>query len=142
MHPLLALRERITAQLVGKDMESKLQEGINHLCWLKRHNRRKRSGNGLNVAVLPQNPLRHVTHHPYFAGHDPSGVPSYVLKRRHVSSVLVRPSDDMKMLHRIHRSYEVSNIRKPPGRFPSTQIRVLPIVIFIFPPRTKMFEVN
>ena len=102
MHPLLALQDRITPLLLDKDMESKLQEGSNHLCWLKRHNRRRRSGNGLNIVVLPQNPLRQVTHHPFFVGHDPFGVPAYVLKRCHVSSVLVRTRDGMRMLQQIH----------------------------------------
>jgi len=110
--------------------------------WLKRLNCRRRSGNGLNMVVLPQNLLRQVTHHPGFADHDPSKVLTYVLKRRHVSSVLVRPPGDMRMLHWIHPSSEVSSIRKPLGRFPSTHIRVLPIVIFITLPRNELFEVS
>jgi hypothetical protein len=142
MHPLLDLRDQITPLLLAKDMESKLQEGSNHLRWLKRPNRRKRSGNGLYIVVLPQNPLWKVTHHPVFVGHDPSRVPAYVMKWRHVSSVLVRPPDDMRMLHRIYQSSEVSIISKPPGRFPSTHIWVLPIVIFIFPPRKELSEVS
>jgi len=142
MHPILVLWDRLTPLLLAKDMDNKLQEGNSHLCWVKRPNRRMRSGNSLNIAVLPQNPLRQVTHHLLFTGHDPSGVPTYVLKRRHVSSVLVRPSDDMTMLHRIHQAFEVCSISKPLGRFPSTHIRVLPFVIFIFPHRYDMSEVS
>jgi len=115
MHPLLALRDRLTPLLLAKDMDGKLQEARSHLCWLKRPNQCKRSGNGSNIAVLAQNPLRQVTHHPGFAGHDRFEVPTYVLKRRHVSSVLVRPPDDITMLQRIHQSSEVSSISKPPG---------------------------
>jgi len=44
---------------------------------------------GLDIVVLPQNPLRQVTPHHFFAGYDPSGVPAYVLKRREVSPILV-----------------------------------------------------
>jgi len=140
MHPLIVLRDRLTAPLLAKDMESKLQEGSSHLCWVKRPNRRRRSGNGLNIVVLPRNQHQQVTHHLLFVGHDPSGVPTYALKRRQVSSVLVRSPDDMTMLHRIHQASKVCSISKPPGRFPSTHIR--PIVIFIFLPRNDMFEVS
>jgi len=128
--------------LLGNDMQSKLQEGSNHIFWDKRHNRSRRSGNGLNIFVLPQNPLRYVTHHPLFAGHDPSRVLSHILKRRHVSSVLVRPPSDMTMLHRIQQASEVINMFKPALRFPSTHIRVLPFVILISRPRNHMSEVS
>jgi len=123
-------------------MESKFQEGNNHLCWLKRLNRRRKSGNGLNIVVLPQNPPWQVTHHPSFVGYDPSRVPAYVLKRRHDSLVLVRPPNDMIMLHRIHPKSEVSSIKKNPRRFPSTHIWVLPIVIFIRPPQNELSDVS
>ena len=128
--------------LLAKDLESKLQEGSNHLCLVKRLNRGRRFGNGLNIAVLPYNPLRQVMNHLLFASHDPSEVPAYVLKRRHVSSVLVQPPDDMTMLHRIHQASKVCNIRIPPGRFQSTHIQILPIVIFIFHPSNDMSEVR
>jgi len=82
MHPLLALRDRLTPLLMGKDTNRKLQEDYNHLHCLKRPNRRRRSADGLNIAALPQNPLRQVMHHPRFVGHDPFGVPAYVLSRR------------------------------------------------------------
>jgi len=139
MNPLLALRDRLTPLLLGKDMNIKLQEGRNHLRWLSH---RKRSRNGLNIAVLPHNPFRQVMHHPGFASHGPSGVPTYVLKRRQVSSALVLPPDDMTMLHLIHPKSVVSSIRKSPGRFPSTDIRVLTIVIFKRLPQNELLKVS
>ena len=94
------------------------------------------------MSVLPQNSLRQVTHHLLFAGHDPSRVQAHVLKRRHVSSVLVRCSGDMTMLHRIQQASEVLSISKPPFRFPSTHIRVMLFVIIIFLPRNNMSDVS
>ena len=70
----LVVRDWVTSLLLGNDIQSKLQEGSSHICWGKRQNRSRRSENGLNIFVLPQNPLRQVTHHLLFAGHDPSGV--------------------------------------------------------------------
>jgi len=128
----LIVRDRLTPLLLANDMQSKLQEGSNHICWGKRQNRRMRSGNGLNIAILPQNPLRQVTHHLLFASNDPSGE----------LSALVRPSEYMTMLHRIHQASKVLNISKPPFRFPSTHIRVIPFVLFIFLPRNNMFKVS
>ena len=138
----LVVRDRLTPLLLANDMQSKLQEGSNHICWGKRQNRRRRSENGLNIVVLPQNPLRHVTHHLMLVGHDPSGVPAHILKRRHVSSVLVRPPEYMTMLHQIHQVFEVLSISEPLFRFPSTHIRAIPFVIFIFHPRNDMSEVS
>jgi len=138
----LVLRDRLTPLLLGKDMDIKFQVARNHLRWLKRPNRRRRCGSGLNIIVLPQNPLRQVTHHPDSAGHDPSGVPTYVLKRWQVSSTLVRPQDDMSVLHRINPESEVSNIRKSPRRFPYTHKRVNTIVIFIRLPWNELPEVS
>jgi len=142
MLPRLVVQDRLTPLLLANDMQSKLEEGNSHICWGKRHNRRRRSGNGLNIAVLPQNPLRQVTHHLLFAGYDPFGVPAHVLKRRHVSSALVRPPDDTTILHRIHPVSEVSSINKPSFRFQSTHIRVSSFVIFIFLPQSDMSEVS
>jgi len=142
MLPRLVVRNLVTPPLLGNDMQSKLQEGSSHICWAKRHNCSRRSGNPLNMFVLPQNLLRQVTHHPLFAGHDPSRVPAHVLKRCHVSSVLVRPPGDMTMLHRIQQASEVLSISKPPFRFPSTHERVMPFVIIIFLPRNDMSDVS
>jgi len=142
MLPRLVVRDLVTPLLLGNDMQSKLQEGNNHICWGKRHNRSRRSGNCMNISVLPQNSLGQVMHHLLFAGHDRSGVPAHVLKKRHVSSVLVRTPGDMIMLHRIQQASEVFSISKPPFRFPSTHIRVLPFVIFIFLPRNDMSDVS
>jgi len=142
MLPRLIVWDLVTTLLLANDVQSKLQEGSNHICWGKRQNRSRRSGNGLNISVLPQNPLRQVTHHLLFADHDSSGVPAHVLKRRHVSSALVRPPGDMTMLHRIQQASEVFDISKPPFRFSSTHIRVLPFVIFIFLPRNDMSHVS
>jgi len=83
-----------------------------------------------------------VTHHLLFPSHDPSGVPAHVLKRRHISSMLVRPPGDMTMLHRIQQAYEVISMFKPPLRSPSTHIQVLPFVILISRPRNHMSEVS
>jgi hypothetical protein len=55
--------------------------------------------------------------HPVFVDHDPSGVPAYVLKGCDVSSSLVQPPDDMRMVQRINGVFVVSRIRKAPGRF-------------------------
>ena len=123
-------------------MQSKLRESNNHICWGKRHNRSRRSGNILNISVLPHNPLGQVAHHLLFPSHDPFGVPAHVLKRRHVSLVLVRPPGDMTMLHRIQQASEVINMFKPPMRFPSTHIRVLPFIILISRSRNHMSEVG
>jgi hypothetical protein len=57
MLPRLVVRDLVTPMLLGNDMQSKLQEGSNHICWGKRHKRSRRSGNPLNMFVLPQNPL-------------------------------------------------------------------------------------
>jgi len=138
----LVVRDLVTPLLLGNNMHSKLQESNNHICWGKRHNRSRRSGNILNISVLPHNPLGQVTHHLLFLSHDPSGVPAHVMKMRHVSSVLVRPPGDMTMLHRIQQASEVINMFKPPLRFPSTHIRVLPFVISISWPRNHMSEVS
>jgi len=142
MLPRLVVRDLVTLLLLGTDMQSKLQEGNNHICWGKRQNRSKRSWNDLNISVLPQNPLGQVTHHLLFVGHDPSGVPAHLLKRRHVSSGLVRPPGDMTMLHQIQQASEVFSISKHPFSFPSTHIRVRPFVIFIFLPRNDMSDVS
>jgi len=80
----------------------------NHILWLKILNRCRKLGNGLGITVLPQNPLRQVMSHPFFAGHDPSGVPAYVLKSPDVSSILVRPRDDINILHQINEASVVS----------------------------------
>jgi len=142
MLPRLVVRDLVNPLLLDNDMQSKLQEGSNHICWGKRHNCSKRSGNGLNIYVLRQNQLGQVTHHLLFVGQDPSGVPAHVLKRRYVSSALVRPPVYMTMLHRIQQASEVFSINKPPFRFPSTHIRVMSFVIFIFLPRNDMSHVS
>jgi len=129
MPPRLVVQDLVTPMLLGNNMESKLQEGSSHICWGKRHDRSRRSGNGLNIFVLPHNLLLQVTHHPLFASHDPSRVPTHVMKRSHVSSVLVRPPGDMTMLHGIQQASEVFNISKPRFRCPSTHIRVRSFVI-------------
>jgi len=141
MHPNLVIRDQITPLLLAKDMDNKLQEGHNHIRWHKIHNGRWSLGNYLDIVVLPQNPLWKVTTHPLFVGHNSSGVPAYILKRRYVSSSLVRTPDDMSMLHRINCGSEVSNIRKAHGRFPSTHKQVSTIIIFIRPPRNELPKV-
>jgi len=142
MLPKLVVWDLVSPLLLGNDMQSKLQEGSSHICWGKRHNRSRRSGNSLNISVLPQNILGEVTHHLLFVGHDPFVVPAHVLKRCHVSSALVRPLVYMTMLHQIQQASEVFSVSKPPFRFPSTHIRVLPFVIFIFLPRNDMSHVR
>jgi hypothetical protein len=142
MLPDLVLRDRVTPLLLAKDMYNKLHEGHNHVGWFNNRNPRRRQWNGLDIVVLPQNLLRQVTTHPVFVGHDTSGVPTYVLKRCHVSSSLVRPPDDMSMLHRINCGYEVFRIRKFPGRFPFTPKRVNMQVIFLTLPRNECLEVR
>ena len=78
-----------------------------------------------------------------FAGHDPSGVPAYVLKGRHVSSSLVRPSDELRIVQRINDIFVVSKIRKSPGRFPFIHKRGNNrVVIFIKIPRNEVPEVR
>lgn len=80
-------------------------------------------GNYLDMPVLPKNPLWQVTDHPVAAGHDPSGVPAYILKGRDVSSSLIRPPGEMRKVHRIDGDSVVSRIRKAHGRFPFTHKR-------------------
>jgi len=83
-----------------------------------------------------------VTDHPVAAGHDPSGVPAYVLKGRDVSSSLIRPPGDMRMVQRINDSSVVSRIRKALGRFPLTHKRGNSrIVGIIFNPQNDVREV-
>jgi len=77
MLPRLVVWDRLTPLLLANNMQSNLQEGSGHICWGKRQNHRRRSGNGLNIVILPQNPLGQVTHHLLFTGHDPSGVPAH-----------------------------------------------------------------
>jgi len=77
----------------------------------------------MDIPVLPKNPLWKVTNPLVFASHDPSGVPTYVLKGRDVSSSLVRLPDDMRMVQRINGSSVVSRIRKAPERLPLTHKR-------------------
>ena len=83
-----------------------------------------------------------MTDRPVAVGHDPSGVPAYVLKGRDVSSSLVRPPGDMRMVQRINGRSVVSRIRKAPGRFPLTEkwgnSRV---VVLFFNPRNDVREV-
>ena len=107
MLPRLVVKDLVAPMLLGNHMQSKLQEGSSHICWGKRHNRSRRSGNFLNIYVLLHNPLGQVTHHLLFPNHDPSGVPAHVLKRRHISLVLVRPPGDMTMLHRTQQASKV-----------------------------------
>jgi len=45
-------------------------------------------------------------------------------ERRHVSSRLVRPPDDIMMLHQINCIFVMSRISKAIGKFPSTHKRV------------------
>jgi hypothetical protein len=85
----------------------------------------------LHIPVLPKNMLCQVTDHLVAVDHDPSGVPSYILKGGDVSSSLVRPSCDMRMVHRINGSSVVSRIRKAPGRFPLTDKRGNSMVVIL-----------
>jgi len=83
-----------------------------------------------------------VTDHPVAVSHDPSGVPAYVLKGCDVSSSLVRPPGDMRMVQRINGSSVVFRIRKAPGRFPLTHKRGNSRVVgIIFNPRNDVREV-
>ena len=99
----------------------------------KRLNVSRRFGSCLDILVLPKNPLWQVADHPVSASHDPSGVPAYVLKGRDVSSPLVRPPDDIRVVQRINGTSIVSRIRKASGRFPLTHkrgnIRVVGLII-------------
>ena len=83
----------------------------------------RRPGNSMDIPVLPKNPLWQVTDPPVFAEHDPSGVPAYVLKGRDVSSSLVRPPYDMRIVQRINGISIVSRISKSSGRFPLSHKR-------------------
>jgi len=120
MSPRLAIRNQITLLLQAEDMQSKLHESMSHVLCRKTQNVCRRPGPCLDIPVLPKNPLWQVTAPPVFAGHDPSGVPTYVLKGRNVTSSLVRPPDDMRMLQRINDISVVSRISKASGRFSLT----------------------
>ena len=132
MSPRLAIRNQITPLLQAEDMQSKLHESMSHVLCRKTQNVCRRPGPCLDIPVLPKNPLWQVTAPPVFAGHDPSGVPTYVLKGRNVTSSLVRPPDDMRMLQRINDISVVSRISKASGRFSLTHKRGNSrVVIFI-----------
>jgi len=97
----------------------------------------------MDIPVLPKNPIWKVTDPLVFASHDPSGVPAYVLKGRDVSSSLVRPPNDTRMVQRINGRSVVSRIRKAPGRFPLTHKRDNSRVVgIIINPRNDVHEVR
>ena len=121
MLPHLVIRDQITPLLLAKDMDNKIREGNNHIRWRKTPNRRRRSQNGLDITVLPQNSLRQVMTHHVPVGHDPSRVPTYVLKRRQVSPRLVRPPYDVSMLQQINHASIVSWINIAPSGKPCGQ---------------------
>jgi len=89
----------MTPFFLGNDMEHEILKADNHIRWVKSPNRRMKSGNGLTIAVLPENPLRQVTAHPVFVSHDPTRVLVDVLKTRDVSPILVQPPDDINIHH-------------------------------------------
>ena len=97
----------------------------------------------MDILVLPKNPLWQVTNHPVSVGHDPSRVAAYVLKVRDVSSTLVRPPDDMRMVQKINGSLVVPRIRKAPRRFPLTYKRGNSRVVgIIINPQNNVCEVR
>jgi len=84
-----------------------------------------------------------VTDRHVFAGHDPSEVPTYVLKGRNVSSSLVRPPYDMRMVQGINGISVVSKISKAPGRFLLTHKRGNSrVVLIITNPQNEVPEVH
>jgi len=84
-----------------------------------------------------------VTDHPVSASHDSSGVPTYVLKGRDMSSSLVRPPGDMRMVQRINGISVVSRIRKAPWRFPLNHKRGNSrVVVLIINPQNDVREVR
>jgi len=142
MSPRLVIRNRMTPLPMAEDMSSKLHEGLGHVICRKSLNVCWRPGPCLDIPVLPKNPLWQVTDHPVGAGHDPFGVPAYILKGRDVPSSLVRPPGDMRMVQRINGSSIVSRIRKAPGRFPLTHKRGNSRVVgIIFNPQNDVREV-
>jgi len=117
-------------------------EGDNHILWLKILNRHRRYVNGLDIVVLPQNPLGQVTTHNFFVGPDPSGVPACLLKRFDVSSILVRPSDDSSIHHQINEAYAVYTINIALRGFPSSHKQVNVLVGRPKPQRNEFQEVH
>jgi len=126
MLPHLVLPDRITLLLL---MDNKIREGHNHIHWRKILNRHRRCGNGLDIVVLPQNPLRQVTEHHVPAGHDPSRVLAYVTKRCHIPPRLVLPPDDISTLHQINYASVVFRINIAHERFPFTHKRVNTLIL-------------
>ena len=116
---------------------------MGHVICRKTPNVYRSSGNSLDIHVLPKNPLWQVTNPLVFHSHDPSGVPAYVLKGRDVSSSLVRPPGDMRMVQQINDIFVVSRIRKAPGRFPLTHKRGnTRVIVLIINPQNDVREVR
>jgi len=142
MSPRLTIRNQISHLLQAEDMQSKLHESLSHILCRKTQNVCRRSGPCLDIPVLPKNPLWQVTDPHVFVDHDPSRVPAYVLKGRNVSSSLIRPPDDMRMLQQINDISVVSRISKASGKFSLTHKRGNSrVVIFIRNPRKEVPEV-
>jgi len=96
----------------------------------------------MDIVVLSQNPFWQVMAHPVFVDHDPSGIPAYVPNRRQVSARLVRPSDDISILHQINSANKVSKISIAPTRFPFTHKRISTLVVWLRLPRNDLLEVR
>jgi len=122
-------------------MDHKILKENNHILWPKSLKHRRRSWNGRDIVVLPENPLWQVKAHRRIVGHDPTRVPAYVMERRDVPLILVRPPDDINIHHQINQASVMSRIRMVPGWFPSDNKQVSMIVVLHKIPRKELLEV-
>jgi hypothetical protein len=129
--PQFFLWDHLAPIRLAKDMDNKILKGHNHILWLKIRNQRRRFGNVLGYSRTASEPAPTP---PFFVGHDPFRVPTYVLKRCEVSPILVRPPDDISIFHQINEAFVVSSIRIAPGGFPSSHKLVSTVVLRTKPP--------
>jgi len=139
--PLLPRCCLMTHLRLVKDMNHTIVKGHHHILWLKSHKCCMRFENGLDIAVLPENLLRQLKAPPVFANHDPTGVPSNVVKRLGVSLILVQSSDDINIHHQINEASIVSTIIIASRGFPSDNKRLSTIVVLHKFPQKELQEV-
>jgi hypothetical protein len=122
-------------------MDHKILKGHNHILWPKSLKHRQRSWNGMNIAILPENPLWQVKAHHRTVGHDPTRVPTYVMERHEILLILVRSPYDISIHHQINQASVMSKIIMAPRQFPSGSKRVSTIVVLHKIPRKELLEV-
>jgi len=74
-----------------KRVSAEVDESLHNLSRWQLYNIRRRSKDGLDVSVLPQNSLGQVTVHPTITTHNPAWIPEYLLESLEVHVLFVRP---------------------------------------------------